>query len=107
RHRLSSTLSVEVPSPLSRSCRNVFLEIPRNQRIDVCRRALTLADSVRTTRVIHEVERLAQRNQAIHEHLSPREVNIVVARTMDDQKIPAKSLRKVNSRSSLITLRIG
>ena len=91
---------------LPRPRRQMLLDVPRDQHVDVQLRAAPLGNSVRPVGVLHEVERLAQIHQPIDQALVALEVHVVVTRAVDDQQLALQPLREADGRSIAIALGI-
>ena len=77
------------------SWRRVLFQIPRQQAEDVERRAVAFADRMSPVRIIHEVEGLAELDQLVDEPFCALEVDVVVARAVDESKRPWRPSAKV------------
>jgi hypothetical protein len=76
--------------------RQVLDEVPRDQLIDVHRRARPLRDRVRAVRIHHQIERLPEFHETIDEAFRALIVDVVVAGPMDDEQVPAQPFGEVD-----------
>ena len=70
----------------------MFHQVPREQRVDVERRSTPLANAMRAIGVRHEVERLAERDQAVHQAFGALVIHVVVTGAMHDQQLSLEPL---------------
>src|SRR5207302_9536811 len=61
-------------------------QVAGEQRVDVQGRATALADTMRTIRVRHEVEGLAERDEPVHEAFRALVMHVGVTAAMHDQQ---------------------
>src|SRR5206468_8186643 len=106
RTRRSSNLpraSLRSASTRPRPGGKMLEQIPGEQRENVQRRAAALADAMRAIGICHEVERLVERDQAVHQPFRALVMHVVVAGAMHDQQASLEPLGLIDRRGTLVT----
>src|ERR1700755_1633892 len=77
----------KAPSMRSSSGREIFFQKARQQLVQVSRRILTLTDVVPPIWILHHRELFPGGYQCVHQNFSTLVVNVIVARSVYDQKL--------------------
>ena len=89
-HRLAAHRSGEATDELTRARRQIRLEIARQQLKQMSGCARALADVMSPVWILHHRELLPVGNQGIDKNFSSFVVNIIVARSVDDQELAGR-----------------
>src|SRR6266566_9900769 len=77
-------------------------QVPGEQREDVQRRPTALADAMRAIGIRHEVEWLAELDQAVHQAFCALVMHVVIAEAVHDQQAPLQSLGLIDRRRTVV-----
>src|SRR5208283_3185208 len=84
----------------------MFLEVAREQGVEMIVSAFAFGEGVRASGIFHKIERLSQLDEAIEEQFGALVMDVIVARTVDDEQITAEAFGKINDGGSLVASRI-